>query len=525
MALPNGHTPTIAGELPGTVTAMLGGQLLGTAVRDSGGTFSTTPNRWMGHMFVNQVEDFAATVQAGVTGFVGLHLTVNDQAVDLPDLDVLERQDVHVFSSATGCSLTRNGRLTIARGGSLTVSGTLDGLEFSTIEAGYVSIAAGGALWISGSIRLSDTSVLGYGMQPAALRGRRKLAHGVTVAQTGGAVATLQGELPGTLTAESGGATVGSLTRTLAGQDSATSPDGWLSVVVTIKAWGGGGGGGQGTTGNVYGGAFPGGAGGFAQADYLGLAGDTLTVSVGNFGTSGNSNRAGGWPNGANGGDWSRDGGGGGGSSHVRGYIVTTRASTGVVVGAGGGGGGGASDSSDSGGGGGGGTSNGLVGSGGSGGYSSSGDNAGDGSNGNGGGGQGHDCNDNYDPATASGGGGMGGARIRMTGGRANDHGSTPCWGGDAPHGGAGGGGGPDHGGGGGGGGSSFKNTIAGTERTVDATSDQPVNTEDPHYSSGGSGKGGRYEQNGVKGRVVMIVGGEPTYFDTSGSDQTFTLQ
>ena len=75
------------------------------------------------------------------------------------------------------------------------MSGTLDELEFSTIEAGYASIAAGGELRISGSIRLSDTSVLGYGMQPA-LRGRRILAHGVTVAQTGGSVATLTESFP-----------------------------------------------------------------------------------------------------------------------------------------------------------------------------------------------------------------------------------------------------------------------------------------------------------------------------------------
>eukprot|EP01043_Picozoa_sp_COSAG02_P016429 COSAG02_NODE_722_length_18047_cov_5.952803_6_plen_1621_part_00 len=432
MALPNGHTPTIGGELPGTVTAMLGGQLLGTAVRESGGTFSTTPDHWMGHIFVDQVEDFAATVEAGVTGFVGLHLTVNDQAVDLPSLDVLERQDVRVFSSATGCSLTRTGRLAIARGGSLTLSGTLDDLEFSTIEAGYVSVAAGGELRVSGSIRLSDTSVLGYGMQPAALRGRRTLAHGVTVTQTGGAVATLQGELPGTLTAESGGATAGSLTRTLAGQDSATSPDGWLSVVVTIKAWGGGGGGGYGCGGNGYGGGFPGGAGGFAQADYLGLAGDTLTVQVGNYGNPGNGNRAGGWPNGANGGSWGHHGGGGGGSSHVRGHIVSTRASTGVVVGAGGGGGGGGGGSSDAGGGGGGGTYNGNAGSGGAGG--TSGNNAGTSSNGNGSGGQGNNCDNDYTPKAASGGGGIGGSRSR------NIDGVFSCWGYDAPHGGAGGG-------------------------------------------------------------------------------------
>ena len=99
------------------------------------------------------------------------------------------------------------------------------------------------------------------------------------------------------------------------------------------------------------------------------------------------------------------------------------------------------------------------------------------------------------------------------------------CWGHDALHGGAGGGGGRNNGGGGGGGASSFKNTIAGTDRTVDATTQLPVNVDDPHYISSGSGSGGACQTNGVKGRVVLIIGDEATTFDSSGSDQTFVVQ
>ena len=93
-----------------------------------------------------------------------------------------------------------------------------------------------------------------------------------------------------------------------------------------------------------------------------------------------------------------------------------------------------------------------------------------------------------------------------------------------------GGGGGASNGGGGGGGASSFKNVIAGSSSTVDATNGSPVNTGDAHYSSGGSGQGvactssGAPSTNGVRGRVVLIVGGEATPFDSPGSDVTFVV-
>ena len=69
----------------------------------------------------------------------------------------------------------------------------------------------------------------------------------------------------------------------------------------------------------------------------------------------------------------------------------------------------------------------------------------------------------------------------------------------------------------GGGGAASFKNTIPGTERTVDATDNNPINTADPYYASVGSGSGrlnggGR----GTRGRVVLLVGGDATAFDTT---------
>ena len=77
----------------------------------------------------------------------------------------------------------------------------------------------------------------------------------------------------------------------------------------------------------------------------------------------------------------------------------------------------------------------------------------------------------------------------------------------------------------GGGGAASFKNVVAGTSVTVDASSENAVNTGDAHYSSSGSGAGGECQSTGTRGRVVLIVGGEATTFDSAGSEATFVVQ
>ena len=86
-------------------------------------------------------------------------------------------------------------------------------------------------------------------------------------------------------------------------------------------------------------------------------------------------------------------------------------------------------------------------------------------------------------------------------------------------------GGSPGHSDGpGGGGAASFKNIIAGSSSTVDARSESAVNTGDAHYSLSGSGGGGNCQQTGTRGRVVLIVGGEATAFDSPGSEATFVV-
>ena len=85
MALPNGHTPTIAGELPAR-SPRCSRASARTAVRDRRYVLDNS-GRLAGPHLRRPDGRFAATV---ITGFVGLHLTVNDQAVDLPNLEVLE---------------------------------------------------------------------------------------------------------------------------------------------------------------------------------------------------------------------------------------------------------------------------------------------------------------------------------------------------------------------------------------------------------------------------------------------------
>lgn len=254
-------------------------------------------------------------------------------------------------------------------------------------------------------------------------------------------------------------------------------------VRVTIKAWGGGGGGGLQNWENRN----WGGAGGFAQADYLALRGETLTVTVGGPGkqTAGQ----GGYPNGGYAGMYSYNSGGGGGAS----FVSTDREdAVGVIVGAGGGGGGSSGQHGSAGGGGGGGTHNGAVGSGGNGAGSSPRQLSTAGQNGNGGGGKG-------ELGTSGAGSDAGGK-----GGEGNQQGASSN--------GAGGGGDatqpPGYAcGGGGGGAASSKGTVPDTFAATNATNRNAVNTYDEHYSADGSGAGGLPSGGpGTRGRVVVIV-------------------
>ena len=125
---------------------------------------------------------------------------------------------------------------------------------------------------------------------------------------------------------------------------------------VTIKAWGGGGGAGERKHGSA------GGAGGYAQCDFIIEPNEELTICVGGAGTSAHYDQIqcahahvgspGGYPNGGNG-EPDYCSGGGGGSSHVLSKLLGDK----VVMGAGGGGAGPAGESNGGGGGGGGGPS------------------------------------------------------------------------------------------------------------------------------------------------------------------------
>eukprot|EP01043_Picozoa_sp_COSAG02_P059555 COSAG02_NODE_7614_length_2933_cov_18.892025_3_plen_529_part_01 len=358
--LPDGTAPSISGSIPGTLTAEWGGSTVVSIARsDSSATASFTPDwsavQWFGDA---NIDDFVAAVNSGATGLIGLQISTDGQALELGAMDVVSGQDVRVFSTASEVTVTHTGALSVATGAMLTITGTL-GMSFEYKDS--FEVATGGSLTVNGAVVLDSSWLLS-----AALRadGAVVLGGGLTMSLPDGTAVSLDGELPGQITAQRDGATVGTVSRDGTGTVAA-SPDGWYGVVVTIKAWGGGGGGGRGSN-QAY---CKAGAGGFAQANYLAVGGETLVVTVGGGGGAVSCNSCsrapGGSPNGGMGGSGSAyAGGGGGGASFVR----TTRDSLGVVVGAGGGGGSNGHASGDGGGGGGGGTHDGAVGSGGNGG-------------------------------------------------------------------------------------------------------------------------------------------------------------
>jgi len=101
---------------------------------------------------------------------------------------------------------------------------------------------------------------------------------------------------------------------------------------ITIACYGARGG--HGTWGSTQGG----GSGGYVEAKFSVVAGNTYDVYVGGRGENDSINALGGWPNGGNGGvgDGSNRGGGGGGASYV---VPTAGALTAALIVAGGGGG------------------------------------------------------------------------------------------------------------------------------------------------------------------------------------------
>ena len=481
--LPDGTAPVIDGTLPGVLVAELHGSTVVEVTSSETNSTVFSPADWSQVQCFDEtaISEFAAAASAYDVALIVLLIYSRAQDLTLAELSVSVGQDVRIFSLDNETTLEFTEALSVATGGRLWLAGTMS-LPSNVIVEHH------GTLRVAGDIALSDTAVLGHGREPEALLGSRLQLDGeVTVSHEDGTTLVLSGELPGTVTATLAGETVGTIVRTETGVDTVTTGEGWLRTVVKIKAWGAGGGGGERTSNQGWGGA-----GGYAEAEYLAMIGDTLQVTVGFGGMKGNEGGGspdGGFPNGGYAGEWSYAGGGGGGASFVRAYTVTTRDSTGVVLGAGGGGGGGGSQCNAGNGGGGGGTDNGNIGVGG---YGSS---SGDGSAGT------H-------------GAGRGGYNSQSRGQDQN---------------GAGGNYGCSNGGGGAGGRASFKNVIDDTYRAVNAFDRNPVNTDDPHYSASYSGQGGNRQEHGTRGRVVLIVGGEATIFDDtytsySGSYSTSTI-
>ena len=408
------------------------------------------------------------------------------------------RQDVSdtLANNAAGCAYTQCFLCSVSTGITITPSGATETRSAPACSSACGCIASCAASSGAAMLPPTFTRTESCPLPPA-------VADMTIAIATGSAVVGQQASY--TCTVGGGAPEDGTATRTCqaGGAWSGTAPT-ICQIVVTIKAWGGGGAGG---TMVVNYGDPKGGAGGYATADYLALPGETLTISVGNKGTY-NTNDGFGWPNGGQSGSYSYVSGAGGGAS----FVETARDSIGVILGAGGGGGGSSGQHGSAGGGGGGGTSNGVVGSGG---HSSDTSDCTSACNGVGGnGGAGRSNFNSHSPGSATGGGGSGGTPTGSSehGVDANGAGGS----GDSSYQGTGGGGG---------GAASSKNVIAGTFSTIDATDQASINTADAHWDTAGSGRGGdgTYD-NAVRGRVVLVIRGEATVFDSTGGVVTFVV-
>eukprot|EP01046_Picozoa_sp_COSAG06_P024203 COSAG06_NODE_1959_length_7980_cov_19.961426_6_plen_825_part_00 len=202
--LPDGTAPSISGSIPGTLTAEWGGSTVVSIARsDSSATASFTPSDWSAVQWFGDanVDDFVAAVNSGATGLIGLQISTDGQALELGAMDVVSGQDVRVFSTASDTTLTSH-FLTVATGGMLTISGTVQLTDFFLVSASWLSVNAGTVAFDGGV-----TAVLPDGTAPS-----------------------ISGSIPGTLTAEWGGSTVVSIARSDSSATASFTPSDWSAV-------------------------------------------------------------------------------------------------------------------------------------------------------------------------------------------------------------------------------------------------------------------------------------------------------
>ena len=156
------------------------------------------------------IDDFVAAVNSGATGLIGLQISTDGQALELGAMSIVSGQDVWVFSTASDSTLA------------------FAGTTFPNVQ-----VASGGMLTISGPVHI--TAAFFTLMLLSVNSGTVSLGAGVTIVRMDGTTPVLSGSLPGTLTAELNGVTVGTITRAEGG-DPSVSPSAWADEV-EWKEW------------------------------------------------------------------------------------------------------------------------------------------------------------------------------------------------------------------------------------------------------------------------------------------------
>ena len=150
---------TVTGALPGDLSVHLngrqpggGGPVSGVASLSADGAVNIPDNlnAAVGQVYTEaDIAAFVSKVQEAAPGLYGLQLSTAGQAFVLSELSVATGQDVRVFSTAAGSS--------IEFGGDVHVDGTdavlvVRGLMTSLLFSGATSVSTGGSLSIEGTI-------------------------------------------------------------------------------------------------------------------------------------------------------------------------------------------------------------------------------------------------------------------------------------------------------------------------------------------------------------------------------------
>ena len=172
---------------------------------------------------------FATSVGSGVPGTYVARLDGIAQEFTLPELAVGPRQTALIISTATDSSLGFTRPVTVANGGSLSISGTA-ALSVAFMGLTPLTIADGGALSVSNVSFFSTCDPIRM-----LLGGGVSFGQDLSVAMDGNLIATLAETTPGTLTATMDGSTVA--TASLGAGGTVTTTGRFSSSMDPVAQW------------------------------------------------------------------------------------------------------------------------------------------------------------------------------------------------------------------------------------------------------------------------------------------------